>query len=116
MTQTLFARPAMILAASVAMFTSLPATAQESGNTDLTQAAVHFSDAELANASGVASVRARIVRAARTACKPVGSTSGELAHSRACFAHAVAQGNARVDTLLARQEHARTATLAASGR
>ena len=116
MTQTLFVRPAMILAASVAMFTSLPATAQESGNTDLTQAAVHFSDAELANASGVASVRARIVRAARTACKPVGSTSGELAHSRACFAHAVAQGNARVDTLLARQEHARTATLAASGR
>lgn len=116
MTQTLFARPALILAASVAMITSQPAAAQDSNNTKPTQETVRYSDAELANAAGVASVRARIVRAARTACKPIGATSGELAHSKACFTQAVVQGNARIDKLLAQQELARAATLAASGR
>lgn len=115
MTQTIFARPALIIAASVAMLSSLPAMASEEGNTIPTQETVRFNNADLATDTGVAAVRTKIVRAARAACEPIGSTFGELEHSKVCFERAVAQGNSQLETMLAARQSEGTATLVIAG-
>ena len=116
MTQTRSIRPAMILAAAAILVSSLPAMAREAGDTLETREAVHINRADLATAAGVAEVRARVVRAARQACQPMGTTRKELAHGKACFDSAVTQGNAQVDRLLAERGTPASTDLAASTR
>ena len=115
MTQTIFARPALIIAASVAMLSSLPAMASEEGSTIPTQETVRFNNADLATDTGVANVRAKITRAARAACLPNGYSLDDEAHSKICFERAVAQGNSQLETMIAERQTEGAATLVIAG-
>lgn len=96
---TLFARPALTLAAAAAALTvAAPAIAlPAAGNVPSVE--VRLNTAELSGGTAAGTIHRRIAAAARQVCAPQGATLREQMDARQCYAKAVRSGEGQLVAL-----------------